>query len=256
MKMILNNRSLLKVSGADSKIFLQGQLSNDINALDESTAQLNAYCQHQGKIIALVLVMKKGANFYLSMPNEMLEIVKNRLQMFVIMSEVIIEKSDLLQLGVLGDGEYKINNEQSLNLVNNCDEFEYNNEPWERCCIENNLPEIYQITSEKFVPQMLNLDIDEVGVNFSKGCYPGQEVVARLHYLGKAKRRLNIFSSNDKVIIGDELIVADSISQKSSGIVVRTVKLPNYYLFLATIEVVFIDAKISINNKTIEVYNE
>ena len=53
----------------------------------------------------------------------------------------------------------------------------------------------FSMTSEKLVPQMLNLDIDEFGVNFSKGCYPGQEVVARLHYLGSAKRRLFAFES-------------------------------------------------------------
>ena len=53
MKIILNDRALLKISGNDSELFLQNQLSNDIKKLDYSTAQLNAYCQHQGKIISL-----------------------------------------------------------------------------------------------------------------------------------------------------------------------------------------------------------
>ena len=60
----LNNRALLKLSGSDTQSFLQGQLSNDIDAIVESTVQLSAYCQHQGKIIALLWVMKRDDVFY------------------------------------------------------------------------------------------------------------------------------------------------------------------------------------------------
>ena len=73
MKIILNDRALLKISGADSESFLQNQLSNDIKNLDKSSAQLNAYCQHQGKIIALFWVMRYEDSFLLSFPNDLLE---------------------------------------------------------------------------------------------------------------------------------------------------------------------------------------
>jgi folate-binding Fe-S cluster repair protein YgfZ len=63
----LNNRTLLKLSGSDTQSFLQGQLSNYIDALEEGVVQLNAYCQHQGKIIALLWVMKQSDDFYLSL---------------------------------------------------------------------------------------------------------------------------------------------------------------------------------------------
>jgi folate-binding protein YgfZ len=87
------------------------------------------------------------------------------------------------------------------------------------------IPEVFLSTSEKFVPQMLNLDIDEVGVNFSKGCYPGQEVVARLHYLGEAKRRLFAFKSESEIQIGDSLYCAPLRLRKQEGIVIKEAEL-------------------------------
>jgi len=63
----LNDRTFLKLNGGDTQTFLQGQLSNDIDALEEGEVQINAYCQHQGKIIALIWVMKQGDDFYFSL---------------------------------------------------------------------------------------------------------------------------------------------------------------------------------------------
>ena len=119
---------------------------------------------------------------------------------------------------------------------------------WDKACIESFLPEINITTTETFVPQMLNLDINEVGVNFSKGCFPGQEVVARLHYLGKSKRRLFAFKSDSSLSIGDTLHCAESKSAKASGSVVSQVKFGADFYCLATLEVENIDNKITINN--------
>ena len=91
MNINLINRTLLKVSGKDAEEFLQNQLTNDISKLDNSNVQLNAYCQHQGKIIALFWVMRSDECFLLSFPTDLAEKVIARLQMFVIMSDVIIE---------------------------------------------------------------------------------------------------------------------------------------------------------------------
>ena len=95
---------------------------------------------------------------------------------------------------------------------------------------------------------MLNLDINEVGVNFSKGCFPGQEVVARLHYLGKAKRRLFAFKTNSSLSIGDTLYCAESKSAKASGSVISQVKFGSDFYCLATLEVENKDNRITINN--------
>ena len=250
----LSNRALLKLSGSDTQTFLQGQLSNDIDGLEEGEVQLNAYCQHQGKIIALLWVMKRDDDFYLSFPSDLAEIITKRLTMFKMMSAVEITdvSNELIQLGVIDEGfdnAFKLNDQQSVALVENVDGVELDNESeWALACIANSVAEVELKTSEKFVPQLLNLDINEVGVNFSKGCYPGQEVVARLHYLGKSKRRMRQFECEGEVNVGDELLVAGSKSAKASGIVVRRVQLGDKSTFLATVEVAFEDAAITLNN--------
>ena len=250
----LKNRALLQLTGKDVQPFLQGQFSNDINALEEGVVQINAYCQHQGKIIALIWVMKKAEDFYLSLPSDLADVVVKRLSMFKMMSDVTItEVTDgIIQLGVIDedfDDKFKLNDQQSIALVDNVNGINFSNsEIWKQACIESGLPEVYLNTSEQFVPQLLNLDIDEVGVSFTKGCYPGQEVVARLHYLGKSKRRLRTFECEGDIVVGDELIVTHSTSSKASGMVVRHVKLETKSLCLATIEIAHEDGEIALNN--------
>jgi len=260
----LENRSLLRVSGLDAETFLQGQLSNDINKLDRFSVQLNAYCQHQGKILALFWVIKNKDSFFLSFPSDLLEAIKPRLQMFVIMSDVVIEEvtKKYIQIGSIDEAFQKalvINDKLSLIITDKQDINKFNMDPieyWNMACIDSFLPEIFSVTSEKLVPQMLNLDINEFGVNFSKGCYPGQEVVARLHYLGSAKRRLFAFKLDTDVNIGDSLYCASSKSAKargarykSSGMVVFKLKYNSNFYCLATLDVEIKDEKITLNNE-------
>ena len=77
MRVYLKNRSLLYISGSDSESFLQSQLTNDISKLGDSEIQINAYCQHQGKIIGLFWVMRYQNGFLISFPNELLEKIKS-----------------------------------------------------------------------------------------------------------------------------------------------------------------------------------
>jgi len=250
----LTNRTLLKITGGEVQGFLQGQFSNDIDALEEGVIQLNAYCQHQGKIMALIWVMKRDDEYYLSFPKDLSAEIVKKLTMFKMMSDVTIKDitNELLQFGVIDevvDGVFVLNTNQSIVLMDSDYGFELSDiSVWEQSCIANEVPEVELDTVEKFVPQLLNLDINEVGVNFTKGCYPGQEVVARLHYLGKSKRRMRQFECEGEVSVGDELLVAGSKSAKASGIVVRRVQLGNKSTFLATVEVAFEDAAITLNN--------
>ena len=260
----LNSRALLKISGGDAESFLQAQLSNNINELDNSSIQLNAYCQHQGKMLALFWVMRSNDDFLLSFPLDLLEIIKSRLQMFVIMSDVTIDDvtDDYLQIGVIDENQnnaFTINDKLSLIIANPSELSKFkviSNDFWDKACIDSSLPEIYLLTSEKLVPQMLNLDINEIGVNFSKGCFPGQEVVARLHYLGVAKRRLFAFESDSEINVGDTLFCSTSKSAKArgarykaSGMVVSKVKYNTQFYCLATLEVASKDEKVTLNNE-------
>ena len=264
MRILLKNRALLKISGSDAEEFLQNQFSNDIEKIDSNKVQFNAYCQHQGKVIALFWVMRMGEDFLLSFPGELLEKIENRLKIFVIMSDVIIENvtNVLSQTGLINESspnEFRINNELAVVIEDSNGqsvELAENHISWEKAYLDSHLPEIYNVTSEKLVPQMLNLDINELGVSFSKGCYPGQEVVARLHYLGSAKRRLFSFKAHQEMQVGDSLYCATSKTAlargdryKGSGIVVSKVKYNSLFYCLATLDTELKDNKITLNNE-------
>jgi hypothetical protein len=253
----LDNRALLKITGKDSKSFLQSQLSNDVNKLDNSSIQLSAYCQHQGKILVLFWLLRSKDDFLLCFPLDLIETVKNRLQMFILVSDVKIEDvtEKYLQLGLINENKadaYVLNDQLSLMLVDSqsAEKFTFaSRQYWDKACIDNLIPEVNSITTEKFVPQMLNLDIDEIGLSFTKGCYPGQEVVARLHYLGKAKRRLFVFKSVSEIKIGDDLFCPSSKSARACGSVVFQVKFEADCFCLATLEVAHKDDQIYLNNE-------
>ena len=173
------------------------------------------------------------------------------------MSDVSITNvtDQYLQIGVIEESQkdsFTINEQLSLMLAEpkKLSKFDLTSKDyWDKACIDSFLPEVSIASTETFIPQMLNLDINEVGVNFSKGCFPGQEVVARLHYLGKAKRRLFAFKTDSPLSIGDTLYCAESKSVKASGSVVSQVKFGADFYCLATLEIANKDNKITINNE-------
>ncbi len=205
----MKRTSNLKVSGKDAQSFLQGQLSNDIDKIVDGSWQLNAYCQHQGRIIALMWVQKQGYDFYLDFALDLQKVVHNRFKMFALNTEVYFSEIDTQKASI-------------------------------------DRAQVTLATSEKFIPHDLNLDIDQVGVSFTKGCYPGQEVVARVHYLGKPKRRLYRFECDFKVLPMDKLTLKGSTN--SVGMVLNQVK----YCFFATLKIAEENKSIFINNKPVK----
>ena len=264
MRIKIQNRALLKISGDDAESFLQAQLTNDISLIGNNKIQLSAFCQHQGKIIALFWLMRSERSFLISFPEDLTEKVISRLRMFILISDVIIEdiSEHYAQIGLVNEASssaYIINESLSLLIEssrNKDNEVDSNYEEWIKASIDSQIPEVYLTSSEKFVPQMLNLDINEVGVSFSKGCYPGQEVVARLHYLGEAKRRLFAFTSESEIKVGDSLYCASSKTAKvrgsrykGSGLVVNSVKYYSLFYCLATLDIDLLDSKITLKNE-------
>jgi len=249
----LKQRALIKVHGTDAISFLQSQFTNDITRIHQDKIQINAYCQHQGKIMAILWVFVKNDNFYLSFPEDLKDLILSRLNMFKLMSNVEFEdiSREINQYGLIDEryeASYNIKNNLSLVTTKEKLDTKGSKQQWEKACIDNNLPEIYRVTSEQYTPQVLNLDIDEIGVSFTKGCYPGQEVVARMHYLGKPKRRLFRFQTKFKVSIGDSLNTNDSKSMKSSGQVIRVVNEGHVFHFLGVFEINNINDGIYLNN--------
>jgi len=183
--------------------------------------------------------------------------------MFKLMSDVEIENfsDDINQYGLIDEKyeqSYFIKNNLSFLTTRKILDTNGNMQQWEKNCVDNFLPEIYQETSEQFIPQAINLDINEFGVSFTKGCYPGQEVVARMHYLGKPKRRLFHFISKFEANVGDLINVEDSKSLKASGVVLRVAKIDETYNMLGTFEIKHTSEKIYLNNdvnKTMTIFN-
>lgn len=205
----LSNLSMAAVSGDDASSFLQGQLSNDITFLnEESSHQLSAYCNPKGRMLALFNVLKYDGSFLLVAPSEVMDKVLPRLNMFVMRSAVEIKPLEDLSLqGLLAPG---FTDDEATTMVsagthiarhqNDPERYflltsEKINEPlksyheWNRLDIEQNLPQIFIESYEALIPQSANLDIVG-GVNFKKGCFPGQEIIARVKYRGKPKSRM------------------------------------------------------------------
>ena len=261
--MALDQLGLLSVSGEDSQAFLQNLLTNDIALLALNQSQYSGLCNPKGRLLALFVIIRTGeASYQLIMPKALCEPIAKRLSMYKLRSKVTISddsermvclgltqgqdsKLDLADVDYQGAGQDDYRNtklpaqlarwlivcekEAVSDLVDTLDNQDYqcqHADYWQWLDITAGLASISLTTQEKFTPQQLNLDLTEA-VNFKKGCYPGQEVVARLHYLGKPSRRLFIAEADSHLTPadGDEVMtdqdgvaghVVSSVQQQDS----------------------------------------
>ncbi len=232
----LSHTGLLALTGDDATTFLQGQVTNDVKALDGYHAHFSGYCSPKGRLLALFLAFAHNQTLYLQFNQSLLPAVMKRLKMYVLRAKVEIAdaSNQMIRFGVNGpdastilhkqfssipsqdfalssieqDGnsigliiklpsleghqrfEVILNENHALSTFNSLkDSCKLVGKPcWDWLDIQTGLPDVTEKTQEQFVPQMLNLDVLN-GINFKKGCYTGQEIVARTHYLGTVKRR-------------------------------------------------------------------
>ena len=166
--------STLKVTGPDAAEFLQGQLTNDIRLLHKAPEMLAAWCNPKGRVIWFGTVWPIESGFGLSVPSDLAEDMARRLAMFRFRSKVEFE---IVDEGQTVDPAF---------------------------LVENGYPYVGPIQSEQFTPHMLNLD-QLHAISFDKGCYTGQEIVARTHYKGATKRRTLRFEASAPVTEGDKV---------------------------------------------------
>lgn len=173
----------ISARGADAASFLQGQLTCDVSAIDGSG--LGAWCNPKGRVIALFHICRLDDGFLLILPADLADDVLRRLTMYRLRSKVdlAIEAAGPETLGLPADSGF---------------------DDWQKAELERGIAWIDASQSELYTPHMLNLDLLGA-VSFDKGCYTGQEVVARTHYRGKSKRRLRRFRSPAPVQAGDKL---------------------------------------------------
>jgi len=259
----LSHLGLISIDGEDAADFLQGQLTNDVRDVSLQHSQLSAYCTHKGRMLANFRLFKRADSFYLRLPQPLLESILKRISMFILMSKVSMKDSSdaLVKIGVSGPNANETLAELISDIPKNADDVTQANgytvikcagelpryeiygelEPikklwgqldvnaapvgagiWETLDILAGIPTIQRETAEAFIPQMTNMQFIN-GVNFQKGCYTGQEVVARMQYLGKTKRRMFRIQieTNDEVTAGDKLFCEGSKSGQGTGQIVN-----------------------------------
>ncbi len=207
---LLTEYGVISIHGTDAVGFLQGQTTNDVAALTIDHVQLTGLCTPKGRLLASGWLWRQShEQFYWFTARALAAGLAKRLSIFVMRSKVAVvdQTSQTSVIGffdsapallTLGSGVIPNSSrgfallplEQIVSVQANLSSTTWqSSEAWFLADCQAGLPWVVPNTSELFVPQMLNFDLRD-GVSFKKGCYPGQEVVARSHYLGKAKRRM------------------------------------------------------------------
>lgn len=262
----LSHFGLLQISGEDAVTFLQGQVTNDVKQLDGSNSHYSGHCTPKGRLLAVFLVWSVQNNLYLQLNGTLTEAILKRLKMYVMRSKVSITNAteSLIRLGVSGKNSetalqsvfknmpaqvHELSTQENgtlIRLPGVNPRFEIicsiEHAPaiwaqlqtlckpvgaacWEWLEIQAGIPDITTATQEAFVPQMVNLDALN-GINFKKGCYTGQEIVARTHYLGTIKRRTQLahIGGLESPQIGDDVFFSNGT--EPAGKIVRVAASP------------------------------
>jgi folate-binding protein YgfZ len=267
----LSQFGALRVAGEDAPSFLQNLLSNDIREVSNTRSQLSSFNNAKGRILATLLIWREGDDYLVQLPRALCEPIRKKLSMYVLRAKVkITDSSDetislglsgasvreilLMQFGDLpqspfgsisaaqasvikiGDTRWQINT-SAPHAAALWTTLSQHAQPvgspcWDWLNIRSGIPVILPPTQEQFVAQMVNLELIG-GVNFNKGCYPGQEIVARMQYLGKLKRRMYLAhldyqghpDGSDAPKPGDELFSAE-LEGQASGMIVNSAPAP------------------------------
>jgi folate-binding protein YgfZ len=260
----LSHWGLIGFSGEDARTFLHGQVTNDLRNITPDRAVFAAYCSAKGRMLANFLVFSRGGELLVMLPETVRESIQKRLAMFVLRTKVKLRNADeeWVRLGLSGPGAEQllvealgirpgpeimaVANSQGAFAVRLASErFDVFVEPagaaavWERLSakarpvgarawdwlmVDGGIPAVVPETQDQFVPQMANM-VDLQGVSFNKGCYPGQEVVARSQYLGKQKRRLYLAHVDAESKVGDP-VFSPELGEQSAGMVANAAPAP------------------------------
>lgn len=224
----LEHLGVLLVSGADARSFLQGQLTADVNLLTPERLLLAACNSPQGRVQCVLWLFERPEGIAMLVSKALLENAAARLRRYILRAKVAVEL-ERLHVGVLAAGDHEPveashRREGDASILN----FPWcrhalivapstptKDDPdrelsWRSEYLRAGLPQIYPETREQFVAQMLNLDLLG-GISFTKGCYTGQEIIARAHYRGVIKRRMFRFAAScmppapgTRIVTGDQ----------------------------------------------------
>ena len=271
----LSDHTLLRVHGADAQSFLNSQLSNDVRHVDAAHSQLAAWCNAKGRIITLVRTFKRDDDYYLLLPADLRETVRERLQRYILRAKVTIEDDDnLVTLGVSGP--------QADSLLHAA--LSYVPVTMDDCLTQNGvtllrLPGVHPrciliapVAAARHVMGAsgatrradgpAGLDVARYRrrrathrrrhqravrpadgqprivewCGFQKGCYPGQEIVARMHYLGRLKQRMYRAHVESAVTSGTPIFAPDLPGQSTGAVIASAVAPTGGYDLLAVLQ--------------------
>ncbi len=273
----LSHLHFMSARGPDAVNFLHGQLTNDLHKLSDSESQISGYCTAKGRLLCVFRLYRNNEQVVLQTNKGVLHNVAERLRRFILRAKVELNvEKDIRSFGVagqksskslaalLGDLPQGTNDCRTVSKVSvichsppDSPRYQVVAAPpvladlwqqlsrttartgswaWASLDIAQGRPSIFTETSEQFVPQNVNMDL--IGaVNFNKGCYPGQEIVARMHYLGKLKTRMiraGVHSPDRAPLPGDKLYT--SAKEQSIGMLVDATPAEcGYYDILTTV---------------------
>ena len=262
----LSTYALASVLGPDAETFLQGQLSNDVTSLANSSAQLASYNTPKGRMLASVMLWRTQNGYRVQFSESIAAPFIKRLSMFVLRSKVKITdvSAQTVRFGLGGPNaeeclraagfacpasDYDVirtpdddGPDESLviKLPGSRYELVYAQAqaairdwrrlaasavlstaaPWRWLGVRSGIAEIEAATQDKYVPQMVNLELVG-GISFTKGCYPGQEIVARTQYRGEIKRRMLLahIEAGITPTLGQEVVTATAPAQTVGSVV-------------------------------------
>lgn len=277
---------IIQASGEDAYDFLQAQLTCDLSTLSPEGSITGAWCTPQGRIITNLIVTRHTDSFYLLLHRELTDAVYKRLCMFVLRSRVVVKNlTDIFHCMPIG-GEPR-NETERLRLQQSCPDCVLIHHPqwqsdrglllapadaalsdwpllasgrvtasddmeWRLHDIRAGIPWINMATTEQFLPQELGLDTSG-GLSYKKGCFPGQEVIARLHYRGQVKNQLyrgQTDSDEPQLTAGTRLYPPHG-AQKHCGTIVDSIDTGDRQEFLAVLgNSVIEDNNVQLNDGT------
>jgi tRNA-modifying protein YgfZ len=260
----LSHNALLAITGDDATKFLHGQLTNDVEHLLPGAAQWNGWCSAKGRLLATFVLWKAPDRYLAMLPAEIAAGIAKKLSMYVLRSKVKITDvtGDLVRIGLAGksasvmvarefghspdplrsvekDGAscIALDAERFVILVPEAaapalwERLAQNATPaghdaWEWKAIQSGIPTVVAATQDAFVPQMANFELVG-GVSFKKGCYPGQEIVARTQYRGILKKRMAVVHvDGDSRPAPGESVYGDTFGDQAAGTVVNAAPAP------------------------------
>lgn len=235
----IKDYGLIKVAGLDASRLLQGQVSCDVNKITSEAGSLAVHCNPQGRIISLFYLFQADDTFIMALPEDMAQITIKSLKKYAAFYKAQLTDATG-EYSIIGSdkagsvtGNYSrvpfpTNSERSLYLTKPGTLPDRSAE-WKRLNILSGIPAVYPDTSEKFLPHELNLPALGA-VDFNKGCYTGQEIIARMHYRAKLKKHMYLVMASSQLMPGEE-IKPESGAQNSIATVIDSSSLARNDLY-------------------------